>query len=282
MTLSFILKSSRPGLWFPTIWLYLLPLSGTELWQTVPFWVGLIFVGFPLNLLVYGWNDLVDTETDRINPRKDSYLFGARGTDEDLSRLPNIIAIVQGLTWPFLLFFGGWKAFSALLGVLGFCWIYNHPKWGWRTKPPLELLCQIGYLLVLPIAVSLNDVPFPELGVCAYLSLFCLQSQLIGEVMDIVPDKAAGRKTTATSLGVLKTKALIILVVAAEILMLGLHFKDWPFAAGLGLFLCWLLVDIATMRDRDYSQIQFLLFGIGSNAAAFLSMAYIWKSNVFG
>jgi 4-hydroxybenzoate polyprenyltransferase len=65
--LRFQLKASRPGLWFPTIWLYMLPLAGQPL-TGVAFWVGLLWCSFPLNHMVYGWNDCVDAETDRQNP----------------------------------------------------------------------------------------------------------------------------------------------------------------------------------------------------------------------
>jgi 4-hydroxybenzoate polyprenyltransferase len=71
---TFLLKLSRPGLWFATLWLYLLPTSSQpELFHTIPFWLGLFYVSFPLNFLVYSWNDSVDIETDALNPRKDSF-----------------------------------------------------------------------------------------------------------------------------------------------------------------------------------------------------------------
>jgi len=41
---------------------------------SLPFWIGAIYVCFPLGLLLYGWNDLGDVDTDRQNPRKDSWL----------------------------------------------------------------------------------------------------------------------------------------------------------------------------------------------------------------
>ena len=51
--LLFYLKVSRPGLWFATIWLYMLPTSGNEaILSSNPFWVGLAYVCFPLNFLV--------------------------------------------------------------------------------------------------------------------------------------------------------------------------------------------------------------------------------------
>ncbi|MEM8907345.1 MAG: hypothetical protein AAGD05_05815, partial [Bacteroidota bacterium] len=75
----FWLKVSRPGLWFATLWLYFLPTSQMSLLHSWPFWLGLVYVTFPLNLLVYGWNDIVDQPIDAFNPRKDSYWFGAKG-----------------------------------------------------------------------------------------------------------------------------------------------------------------------------------------------------------
>jgi len=62
--LLFYLKVSRPGLWFPTIWLYMLPFGGHQFWVEPMFWLGLLYVTFPLNFLIYGWNDIVDYETE--------------------------------------------------------------------------------------------------------------------------------------------------------------------------------------------------------------------------
>ena len=81
------LKVSRPGLWFQTIWLYVLPLSAGADWRDPVLWLGLLWVCFPLSGLVYGWNDWVDWEIDQHNPRKDSWLFGARAPKETLGRL---------------------------------------------------------------------------------------------------------------------------------------------------------------------------------------------------
>ena len=93
--MKFYLKVSRPGLWFPTIWLYMLPFGGHQFWVEPMFWLGLLYVTFPLNFLIYGWNDIVDYETDQVNPRKDSFLFGAKGTKAQLAELPKAIAKVQ-------------------------------------------------------------------------------------------------------------------------------------------------------------------------------------------
>jgi 4-hydroxybenzoate polyprenyltransferase len=280
--LRFQLKASRPGLWFPTLWLYMLPLAGEPL-GGLAFWVGLLWCGFPLNHLVYGWNDCVDAETDRQNPRKDSWLFGARGTDAQLAALPRAIAAVQLATWPVLVWVAGWQVVVVGAAILTVLWAYNHPSRGLRGRPPGDLLAQAGYLLVVPLSALVNDQPLPGWGVMAYLALFCAQAQLIGEVMDIEPDRAAGRRTTATVLGARGAKWLIILVVVGEIAMLAGPLADPVFAGGMAGFLGWLLLDqLVLFRDGQYTLGQMKLFGVGGNLCALASMAWVWLRGGLG
>ena len=278
--LIFYLKVSRPGLWFATIWLYLLPTSQlTDIWTSIPFWVGFFFVCFPLNFLVYGWNDIVDREIDQVNPRKDSFLFGARGTESQLSELKWAIAIIHGICLPVLLFYTNWKMLILFSGILIINGLYNLPKNGLRSRPPLELLCQVGYLLVAPFSILINDLSGLSWVTYFYLLLFAWQSHLIGEVMDIVPDRAAGRKTTATVIGIVKTKWLIIGIVVIEVSLLFLVFKDFIFGGLLALGLIWLLLDLLFIyKKKRYTLFQMKLFGIMSNFVAVASMAYVWWS----
>ena len=276
------LKLSRPGLWFPTVWLYLLPVAGQPVPLpgapgALPFWAGLLWATFPLNHLVYGWNDAVDADTDALNPRKDSWLFGARLPADRLARLPRALAAVQLPVWALLVALGGPRVLGLLVAILAVLWAYNHPRRGLRGRPPWDLVSQAGYLLTVMVSATLNGVPLPSPIVFLYLSLFCAQSQLIGEVMDIEPDRAAGRRTTATVLGARHTKTLIIGIVAAEALLVALPLGDPAFGAGLGAFLLWLLLDqLVLFRDGRYSLGQMKLFGLGGNACAVASMAWVW------
>lgn len=283
----FQLKASRPGLWFPTVWLYLLPPTGaphdTSRLSSLAFWAGLFFVTFPLNHLVYGWNDLVDVETDRKNPRKDTWLFGARGTDTQLQRLPRAMVLVQAVCWPTLAWLGGWELLAVCGAIVAVLWAYNHPTRGLRGRPPGDLVSQAGYLLVVVLSAALNDAPLPSALVFAYLVLFCAQSQLIGEVMDIDPDRAAGRATTATVLGARGTKWLILGVVACEIGLLSGPLHDPVFAAGMTAFLGWLLLDqLVLFRDGVYELWQMKLFGVLGNLCAIASMGWVWWQGGFG
>src|SRR5262249_51530304 len=100
--LKFLMQVSRPGLWTTTTLFYLMPLGRAFNLRAPSFWLGLFYIIFPLSLLLYGVNDIVDAEGDRQNPRKGSYLFGSRGADQQLRSLRWQIA-----TWqiPFLCLF---------------------------------------------------------------------------------------------------------------------------------------------------------------------------------
>ncbi len=274
----FLLKASRPGLWFQTIWLYVLPVAALDHPDPLRFWLGLLYVTFPLNLLVYGWNDLVDRETDRLNPRKDSYLFGARGTLAQLADLPMAIVLANV---PFMVVFAlldGWMMALVLLGMVAVTGAYNLPERGLRGKPPWELLNQAGYLLILPFSLMLNGAPSPPWQSVAYLVLFCMHAHLMGEIMDVTPDRQAGRRTMATVLGIIPVKALVLVMILAEAFLIVRVFRDHVLGAFLLVGAIWLVFDIAIWRTRAYTHKEFTLFGAALNAAGFASMAWVWYS----
>ena len=278
--LLFWLKTSRPGLWFATLWLYLLPTSQmNDIWTNTAFWLGIFYVTFPLNLLVYGWNDIVDAEADSLNPRKDSFLFGAKGKSAELKTLPLVMLLVQLMILPLIIYYAGWQFLILFAGFLLINWLYNLPERGLRSRPPLELLCQIGYLLIVPMSIMLNDTTALPIWSYIYLILFAWQSHLIGEVMDIEPDKLAGKTTTAVVLGMHKTKLIIITIVLLEVLILAFVFDDLFFAGILACGLVWLLLDLFWIyKTKVYSLSEMKLFAYLSNVIAVISMAYVWWS----
>ena len=275
----FWLKVSRPGLWFATLWLYLLPTSGMNILDSSVFWLGFFYITFPLNFLVYGWNDIVDRSVDEFNPRKDSYWFGAKGSQAQLQILWQPILFVQLIFYPIFIYLAGAKMFLLLLGLIGINWIYNLPEKGLRSNPPWEILCQVGYLLIAPFSIFLNETAQLPWQTYLYLLLFAFQSHLIGEVMDIEPDRKSGRKTTATVIGRKNTKLLIIAIVIAEVSMLFVFFKEYIFGGMLLLGLIWLLLDLFLIyKNKEYTVNQMKLFGLLSNVVAVVSMAYVWWS----
>ncbi len=277
--LSFWLKVSRPGLWFQTIWLYTVPLGAGMDWQTPGFWLGLVYMTWPLNFLVYGWNDMVDYEIDQKNPRKDSWLFGARGTKAQLDALPIPMALAQIPFAAAFVWLSGWKILGLMAAMVAVNATYNARIGGLRGRPPFDLINPLGYLLVVQLGLWLGDGdPLPWVTY-VYLGLFCVHAQLIGEVMDYYSDKEAGRVTSCTLIGVIATKWLIIAFVGLEAALLWFLFEDPVLGSLLAGGTLWLLWDLLYYsKDRQYSVKEFKLAGAGMNIIGLASMVWVWVS----
>jgi 4-hydroxybenzoate polyprenyltransferase len=277
--LTSTLKVSRPGFWLTSVWFYLLPLGGTFVFGSWKFWLGCFYVTFPLGLLIYGWNDIADYETDRHNPRKGTFLFGAKATLEQLRGLPLRIALVQ---LPFIVVFYWLEGARVLLwaaALLCATAIYNGPRGGLKGRPPFEMLNQIGYLLVFVIASWLNNVPQLPWFTFVFGALFAMHSHLFGQIMDVVPDRLANRRTSAVQIGIVQAKLLLVLFMASEAIIVGWFSADKLMAAFLALSAAWFAADaLLIWRDRLYETWQMRLFLLGWNVIALVTMPIVWWS----
>jgi lycopene elongase/hydratase (flavuxanthin-forming) len=273
----FLVQVSRPGLWTTTALFYLIPLGHAELFHSRAFWAGLFYVLFPLGFLLYGVNDIVDAEADRYNPRKGTFLFGSRGASKQLARLRWQIAVVQ---IPFLLLFFFlvgpriMRWFATLLLAVA---LYNLPRFGWKARPPLDVLIQASYLLVFVLSSWLNhaaQLPWPTL---LFGALFAMHSHIFGEVMDIAPDRLSGRRTTATLIGAVSSKFLIATLLSVESLLVYGFFRDTLIAGFLGAGAVWFVLDAKVFwKNHAYTPTQMRLFMWAWNAAAVLGMYWNW------
>ena len=274
------LKISRPGLWFPTLWIYLIPFSLSDnYWTTLIFWIGLLFVTFPLNYLVYGLNDYNDIAADAVNSRKGNYLFGAKATKQELSHVPKRIALVL---LPFIIGFtyiAGIEMFFLLLFMIFVNIIYNFKPFRIKERPPFEIFIQIGYVVTAYFSVVLNDMPMLPWQTVLYLTLFAFQAHVAGEIMDIEPDRIAGKRTTATLIGRKNTKLLMLILLLLECYILSVWFQDYVLAGFLGVFSLWLILDVFVFfKDKPYSLSQMKLFGLAMNISAIASMIWVLYS----
>jgi 4-hydroxybenzoate polyprenyltransferase len=230
-------------------------------------------------MLIYGWNDLVDFETDRLNPRKDTFLFGARPTPAQMQRLPLAIALVQ---FPFVAVFvwlAGAKALVWFAALVAATALYNGPRIGCKGRPGFDLLNQVGYLLVFVLASWLGGVPQLPWSTFVFGALFAMHSHLFGEIMDLEPDRAAGRRSTAVVLGILPAKALMIFLLLLEAALVWRFAHDpWIALALLGGASFFTVDALLLWRDRSYAPWQMRSFFLGWNAVAALTMPWIWRT----
>jgi len=274
----FLLQASRPGLWLTAIAFYMLPLGQRAVFHSTAFWLGALYVSFPMGLLLYGWNDIVDYDADRLNPRKGTFLFGARGTREQLRGLPLRIALVQV---PFVVtcsFLAGAKILLCFAGMIGAAALYNWPRYGCKARPPLEMLNQTGYLFVFLLSSWLNDVPLLPWPTMLFGALFAMHSLVFGEVMDLEPDRMAGRRTTATVIGRVAAKLLMAALMLVEAGLVLKFFGATALAGFLLVSAAWFTIDATVIwRGRPYSNREMRFFMLAWNAVALGSMPWIWS-----
>ena len=277
--LIFLMQVSRPGLWSTTALFYLMPLGHRDFLRSGAFWLGLFYVLFPLGLILYGVNDIVDAEADRLNPRKGTFLFGSLGASEQLRALRWQIALAQ---IPFV------ALFLVLIGPRILLWfavlllavaVYNSPRIGWKSRPPFDVLIQASYVLVFVLSSWLNRVPQLPWPTFMFGAMFAMHSHVFGEVMDIAPDRMSGRQTTATRIGAIRAKFLIAAFLCIETALVCKFFHDAAIAIFLATgALCFVGDASWAWKDRAYSRTQMRAFMWSWNAAALLGMYWNWMN----
>jgi 4-hydroxybenzoate polyprenyltransferase len=282
-TLLFAVKASRPGLWATAVWFYLLPLGQRHVFNSAGFWLGLVYVTLPLGLIIYGWNDIADEEIDRFNPRKGTFLFGARGSHEQLAHLPIPIAVAQIVFGALFAVFVGAKILIWFAALVAFTAVYNLRRYGLKSHPPFDILNQAGYLLVFVLSSWLNRVPQLRWPAMVFGALFAMHSHVFGEVMDLHPDRESGRRSTATVIGAVPAKLLISGFLALEATLVWRYFADTRIAGALAFGSLWFVFDaLVIWRDRPYTLAQMRVFMLGWNAIALGSMGWVWSTATLG
>jgi len=276
---AFFVKVARPGLWATSVWFYLVPLGRSHVFHTPAFWLGLLYVTLPLGLIIYGWNDIADASIDQFNPRKGTFLFGARGSRDDLARLPVRVVLVQAVFAAVMWHEVGPRILLWFAALVAFTAIYNLPRYGLKSYPPFDILNQAGYLLVFVLSSWLNHAPQLRWSAMLFGALFAMHSHVFGEIMDIEPDRLSGRRTTATVIGAIPAKFLIAAMLAGESFLVYAHFDDFWISSALGFGAVWFVFDALVLwQRRPYSLAHMRMFMLIWNAIALGSMPWVWST----
>jgi lycopene elongase/hydratase (dihydrobisanhydrobacterioruberin-forming) len=191
----------------PRFWLYLLgPLlvgaaaaQGTDIdWQRLlPF---ILFFSFPANLLIYGFNDIFDYETDKYNKKKQSYeqLLSPRQRGPLLRQL-----IIWGAIGILLVFPAdvSQAAKWAMVGFYFFGLFYSVPPIRAKARPFIDALFNILYIFPGLLGYSLFTGNFPPTQLMLAATFWVMAMHAYSAVPDISSDKKAKLSTIATTLG---------------------------------------------------------------------------------
>jgi lycopene elongase/hydratase (dihydrobisanhydrobacterioruberin-forming) len=255
--LGMYLKISRPR-----FWLYLLGpfLLGAAAAPTVSFSWRLLLLGlfftYPANVLIYGFNDIFDYETDRHNQKKRSYehLLAPNKRRPLLHH-----AALMGSLGLLLVLPAGVPAAAkwAMTGFYFFGLFYSAPPIRAKAKPLLDSLFNILYVFPALVSYGLLTGQYPPLQIILAAWLWCMAMHAYSAAPDIEADKKAGISTIATWLGADNTIIFCWLAYAAAT---GLVYVwlGW-FGAGLGaIYQGLMLVSlINTDRERLFSLYRF-------------------------
>ncbi len=200
-----LLRISRPRFWGYLFGPFLIGIASAPVIDASVRLVLLgLFFTFPANLLVYGFNDIFDYETDKHNEKKKGY----EGLLSPKSRKPllNILAVV-GMAGILLVLPSSvsQEVKWAMTGFYFFGLGYSVPPIRAKTKPFFDAYFNVLY--IFPAVVSYTflagELPLPQLFVAG--ALWCAAMHAYSAIPDIRADQKAGLKTIATVLGKQKT-----------------------------------------------------------------------------
>ena len=197
---GYLLRLSRPRFWFylagPVVVgaVYAAESVG-ELFS--PLSVALFaFFFLPANVLLYGVNDVFDAGIDAANPKKERKEVRYRG-----GRVVAGVVLASGLLG---LGFVPLLPASALLAFGAFYLLaieYSAPPLRLKTTPLLDSLSNGLYVLPAVVAYAALAGIYPPLAAIVGGWLWAMGMHTFSAIPDIVPDRKAGIRTTATALG---------------------------------------------------------------------------------
>jgi len=230
-----VLTVSRPALWINTVGVLVtgLWLCGQLSTLNPAFWLLLLYLTLPYNLLIYGLNDLSDRAEDALSTRKG----GWQGARVQAAETTPLLFWILGLNLPFLLLFA-WLLPLPALGLLLLSAAlfagYSLSPVRFKARPLLDGLSNVAYALPLVLPALLLGRPVPVwalLALCAY----SVGKHAFDAAQDSESDREAGLNTTAVWLGMRGTAlySLCWFVLAGALL--------WPLSrlsSGVLLLVC--------------------------------------------
>jgi len=104
---------------------------------------------------------------------------------------------------------------------------------------------------------------------------------VFGQVMDLEPDRAAGRRTTATVIGRVPAKLLMVVLLLVEAGLVVRFFGAKELAGFLLLSAAWFALDATVIwRSRPYTNREMRFFMLAWNAIALISMPWMWSQAI--
>jgi geranylgeranylglycerol-phosphate geranylgeranyltransferase len=196
---------------------------------------GIGITSYLLGLATYVYNDLTDINVDQINRKEQSIITqnqSRRGLIILVSFLFTLAATISYVISPYAFLI------SIIFIVLGI--FYSHPKFSLKSKFPLKTIVTAtgaGLLSLLGGAAAIGNgleysttlnstiLPVSTIYLAISFSIFYFIQSPMGDIADIMGDRAAGRNTFPLVLGMNRTLAVMLSVPFIMLTMNGLCFN---------------------------------------------------------
>ena len=196
---------------------------------------GIGITSYLLGLATYVYNDLTDINVDQINRKEQSIITqnqSRHGLIILVSFLFTLAATISYVISPYAFLI------SIIFIILGI--FYSHPKFSLKSKFPLKTIVTAtgaGLLSLLGGAAAIGNgleystlfnstiLPLSTIYLAISFSIFYFIQSIMGDIADIIGDRAAGRNTFPLVLGMNRTLAVMLSVPFVILTMNGLCFN---------------------------------------------------------
>lgn len=248
MNFSRLIRVSRPRFWLYLLGSYLIGYVGASdtlaLQNSAIFVSHLFLFSLPVNLFLYGVNDIYDSETDKLNPKKSDKEIRLNISDRSylFTLLPGLFGVLMIAT------FAQPNNLSRLLmGMFVFlAFFYSAPPLRFKAIPGLDFVSNVLYVVPGFLAFAQLAGELPPLWVVVSASLFAWGLHLFSAIPDIRVDRYAGINTSAVVLGYHKSLGLVAFLWGAMALLVIVNsgMMAWSMLALVyPMFALYLLID---------------------------------------
>lgn len=202
MNLITLIKISRPRFWFYTAGPFFIGyIAGGDSTSVLYSWellVGFIYFLIPINIMIYGINDIYDKETDHLNPKKHSY--------EKKYTINNVYIYAISLITSSIGIYGAILTnnivlISFFLFFLFLTLFYSAPPFRFKNIPFADSLSNVLYTLPAIIGYLYTSNTLPPTYIYPILIAWPAAMHLFSAIPDIKVDRNAHIQTTAVYLG---------------------------------------------------------------------------------
>ena len=255
--LLIILKISRPRFWLYTagpFWVG--AIAGSSSWQVILqplLLLQLVYFVLPANIMLYGVNDLFDSETDRLNKKKKEREHLLKTEQIFFLALLVGASTVMGLL---LAFVSPQASRHWWLAFLVLSWLYSAAPIRFKSRPFLDFLSNILY--VAPAGISYSYMTGHNLPLVVLLTawLWVCAMHLFSAIPDIQADRKAEIKTTAVVLG--KNYSLLLCFLFWTSFCLIVFYQQWFWPASLFCIIYPGLIIYSWFRPSKIEKIYWL------------------------